>query len=111
MTFPRLMETRAICAINYVTVEWHDIPESLPLDVEAYDGTRVEIRSVAEGRAAASAKWLQFYDWRDLKARRWGGPRRPRFLSIARASACVCGRAREERDPPRPCAARCALCR
>lgn len=51
MTFPRLMETRAMCAINYVTVEWHDIPESLPLDVEAYDGTRVEIRSVAEGHA------------------------------------------------------------
>ena len=49
---PRLLETRALCAVNFISVEWHCADKFLPHKLEAADGSAIHIQN----RASADSK-------------------------------------------------------
>ena len=52
---PRLLETRALCAVNFLSVEWHCKAKFLPLHLEAADGTSILVDDEARCSARRNA--------------------------------------------------------
>lgn len=49
---PRLLETRALCAVNFISIEWHAAaPKFLPHKLQAADGRPIHIANSARATA------------------------------------------------------------
>ena len=52
---PRLLETRALCAVNFISVEWHCADKFLPHKLEASDGSAIRIQNNANAVSKRNA--------------------------------------------------------
>lgn len=50
---PRLLETRALCAVDFVSIEWHAEAKFLPITLESADGYSINL---ADEPAAAARR-------------------------------------------------------
>ena len=75
---PRLLETRALCAVNFISIEWHTAPKFLPHKLQAADGSPIHIVNSASAtatrdnliaalkRQAAGARCTGHYELSDM---------------------------------------------